>query len=189
MKEKKVNYKKVLLSSCILSIFFSSIIGFFNYYSIYNSHSSCYVTTDPSAQNGQFESYFGTHVSAIEVKQLLSLVRSNNISDSQDNDEEIKKVYINSKDSTLSGTEENTIGVEVKTRNYYTVDVMNEKVSAPEVSISENNAGYYNNGYIRNIRITQNPKSSTSYSNNINNSYFNNEVLSTNEVNSNSKVQ
>lgn len=105
---------------------------------------------EAQAQNNQFEAYFGSHVSATEVKQLLSLVRTNNIT--SDTNEEDKKIFINSKDSTVSG--DSGIGVDIKTGTYYVVEVMNDKAVAPGTDISDtNNQGYWNNGFIRNISI------------------------------------
>lgn len=104
---------------------------------------------EAQAQNSQFEAYFGDHVSATEVKQLLSLIRSNNIT-SKANDED-KMVFVNGKyDTTFA----------VKTGDYYEVRVANEKAVAPSTegdteagSEAPSAEGYYQNGYIRNISI------------------------------------
>ena len=123
---------------------------------------------EAQAQNGQFESYFGTHVSATEVKQLLSLVRSNNIS--SDTNGEDKKVYINGKADTTASA----ISGGIQTGTYYTVEVMNDGAADPNQGIADTegnwdknktgdtNAGYYNNAYIRNIKIKSNKTTTSS---------------------------
>ena len=104
---------------------------------------------EAQAQNTQFEAYFGDHVSATQVKQLLSLVRSNNITAKTGGEE--KTIFINGARKTNQT---------VKNGDYFIVEVANEKAAAPsdEANVVEDAsvtdvAGYYENGYIRNISI------------------------------------
>ena len=125
---------------------------------------------EAQAQNNQFEAYFGDHVSATEVKQLLSLVRSNNIT-GKANDED-KTIYINGVLSTQTfkewtGDAPGTKDLEIKSGSYYKVQVANDKAVKPSKESEAEpgdgsaipdtkKAGYYDNGFIRHITITEN---------------------------------
>ncbi len=110
---------------------------------------------EAQAQNGQFETYFGTHVGASEVKQLLSLVRSNNITGSTSGED--KRIFINDYNSTEFS---------IKNGDYFTVEVKNDKAVEPSTEADQEpspntkapngDAGYYKNGFIRNISIKNN---------------------------------
>ncbi|MBR3134770.1 MAG: hypothetical protein IKG56_04840 [Clostridia bacterium] len=196
MENIEINFKRLLRRALLLSLFLSALIwGFsiFNILSTPNCSSSNLTSKEAQVQNGQFESYFGTHVSSTEVKQLLSLVRSNNVSGRVNGEDKI--IYINDYNCTVFS---------IVKGNYYTVEVKNDKTVTPNdesmqepgasVKVPNNqDAGYYDNGYIRNIRITNNngdivitPNTDSSSSNStINNSIVNSLDNSSNTVNSN----
>ncbi len=192
MENNEIDLKKVLKKSILLSLCLSALVWIFSiFYISSTSHISSKLASnltskEAQAQNGQFESYFGTHVSAVEVKQLLSLVRSNNIAAKTSGNDSI--IYINDYNYTIFS---------IHKGEYYTVEVKNDKDVEPtteteqtpgaDVKVPGNNdAGYYKNGYIRNIKITNNngdiaimPKLDSSTTNS---TISNNEVLPTNEV-------
>lgn len=169
MEKEKIRFGRVIFLSILISILI--IIIFYFCSTIFSPPVRMIMhASESQAHNTQFESYFGAHVSATEVKQLLSLVKSNNIS--CDVNDEDNKIYINSKDSTVTGI--NGIGIDVKTGHYYIVHVMNDERASPDTPIGDDpnsNQGYYNNGFIRNIEITLNEKASNQ---NLTNSTINN---------------
>lgn len=113
---------------------------------------------EAQAQNRQFEDYFGSNVSASDVKALMSLVRTNNIT-GQTGDE-TKKIYIK------FGTKYEdpaTVASSVKAGKTYNVGVDDSKTvktgdETAETSDDEPTvkASYYKSGYIRTITITEN---------------------------------
>ena len=130
---------------------------------IFNSASSTVKKADltsqeAQAQNSQFEAYFGDNRSAAEVKQLCSLVRSNNISSNTAEDQKYIALSYGG-----AATEPNAVSTTVKDGKRYTVKVANDKASdanpfnastgAPDIS---DDSAYYKTAFIRIITITEN---------------------------------
>ncbi|MBR3325039.1 MAG: hypothetical protein IKG14_03225 [Clostridia bacterium] len=116
---------------------------------------------EAQAQNQQFEAYFGDKKSAAEVKQLCSLVRSNNItSDTGSESKQIAIYYSGSKNNNTYGklVPSTVSGYVVSGRTYH-VGVAND--SAEDSNPTEDNPtnpdwAYYKSGFIRVISIMEN---------------------------------
>lgn len=115
------------------------------------------------AQNGQFTSYFGTKVSAAEVKQMLSLVTTNNITASTaDEAKAISICYQASDTATPEIMTPSTLRTTLKSKYTYTVDAYNELADdeeAPAVGATlqaDKTAAYYSSGYIKIIKVVCN---------------------------------
>lgn len=91
-------------------------------------------------QNNQFEQYFGDRVSATNVKALMSLVRSNNITANTGEEEKIITVIFGTAESTP-----NSVSTQVKANKTYKVGVDDTDDDA-----------YYASGFIKKITITEN---------------------------------
>ena len=123
------------------------------------------------AQNEQFENFFGNQRTAQDVKQLCSIVRSNNITG--ETGEETKEVALlyspsgaNGK-GELSGTlsytckSPNKLSALVRTGSTYYINVYDDKASDDAVikdgatDVSKV-TGYYKSGYIKTIVVIQN---------------------------------
>lgn len=110
---------------------------------------------EAQAQNQQFDAYFGSNVSAQEIKQLLSLIRSNNITGTTNGDTRTIAVIYNGGTATINVS---TISSQITTGHTYTVAAANDNASTGD-STSEfatDNGAYYKSGYIRIITIKQN---------------------------------
>lgn len=112
---------------------------------------------EAQAQNQQFEAYFGDKKSAAEVKQLMSLVRSNNIT--SDTGSEQKSIGITYNNQIKKPSE---ISSAVKAGNTYNVRVDNDKASdkdavqpGAESGSDGDDAAYYKSGFIRWITIDE----------------------------------
>ncbi len=99
------------------------------------------------AQNSQFTSYFGDRVSAASVKNLMSAIRSNNISSQTAEEEKEIKVYYNGAESDTS-----TISRTVKPGKTYWVNTENDKAIGKE-DATTSTAAYYNSGFLRIISV------------------------------------
>lgn len=107
---------------------------------------------EAQAQNQQFESYFGAKKSAADVKALMSLIRSNNITG--ETGDETKKIYVYGLAKSPS-----TIAKNVKAGKTYNVDVQNDNASDDEIdadALGDATAAYYKSGYIKVIKVTEN---------------------------------
>ena len=80
---------------------------------------------------------------------MLQAVLANNITEEVNGEENI--IYINSQSITSHYL------TSIKNDLYYIVGVMNDNSTDFDTLISENDAGYYKNGFIRNISITVAP--------------------------------
>ena len=106
---------------------------------------------EAQAQNKQFESYFGAKKASSDVKALMSLIRSNNITG--ETGDETKTIYVYGVATTPSA-----IAKAVKPGKTYNVDVQNDNASDDEVpeAIGDATAAYYKSGYIKVIKVTEN---------------------------------
>ncbi|MBR3133915.1 MAG: hypothetical protein IKG56_00445 [Clostridia bacterium] len=118
-------------------------------------HPSC--TQEAMTHNYTFEEYWGNKVSTTEVKQLVSLININNNNFKEMN--QIEGIIF------INGYKIDSM--EFKEETYYIVEPSNGKTVKPttedKVAINEvapdgrfninKVAGYYSNGYIRNINI------------------------------------
>ena len=116
-------------------------------------------STEAQAQNQQFEAYFGNNISAQQVKQLLSLIRTNNITGAKNGDTRtIAVIFKNGAKAEDATTGVTTIATSVKTGYTYTIKAANDNASSAD-STSEfktDNGGYYTSGYLRIIEIDRN---------------------------------
>ncbi len=104
---------------------------------------------EAQAQNGQFESYFGTNVSAIEVKQLISLVKQNNSNPVDSEKPSTILVELNGNAITDASS--------IDSSKKYTVEALNDSVDDSDpTSSGAKSAGYYSSGFIRTISISEN---------------------------------
>lgn len=120
-------------------------------------------STEAQAQNQQFEAYFGENISAQQVKQLLSLIRTNNLTGEKNGDTRtIAVVYKNGASSTAGDptTGVSSLQSSLKTGFTYTINVSNDKASSTDstTEFKTDDGGYYSSGYIRIITITKNTK-------------------------------
>ena len=126
------------------------------------------------AQNEQFDNFFGNQRTAQDVKQLCSIVRSNNITG--DTGEETKNVTLLfgkgsdgkgniNQNATFEVKSPNTLSAAVRTGSTYYINVLNDKASddlvPATVSDISSLSGYYKSGYIKVIVILQNVTTTT----------------------------
>ncbi len=121
---------------------------------------------EASAQNSKFEAYFGNNKTSAEVKQLLSTIRTNNITSGTN--EEAKTIAVRYIEASVTNvdftTAVNTIATKLKAGKTYTVDPSNDSASKDEsdigsktdAEIANDPAGYYKSGFLRCIVITLN---------------------------------
>lgn len=125
---------------------------------------------EAQAHNQQFEAYFGDKVSASDVKQLMSLVRTNNITSATAS--ETKTIYVRFGASLETAKYEDpaSVSTSVKPGKTYNVGVTDSKTTKASEDETENTEGtspkydgsYYKSGYIRIITITENQNKSNS---------------------------
>ena len=109
------------------------------------------------AQNEKFSSYIGDRMTASEVKSLMSVIRTNNITGASSDD--IKTVYVSYEGKETDPAE---VSSSVKAGKTYKVSIKNSKAvkdsdaDKDPQSISDSTEAYYSNGYIRIIWIEMN---------------------------------
>ena len=120
------------------------------------------------ANNSQYESVMGDNVSSASVKQLITLVRTNNITATQNGEDMVKIAFVDATGTTeeLKGPQDMSTAIKAGTR--YKVSVYDDKTEkeAPyttdtdgsitdTIATSAAKSGYYTNGYIRVIKISK----------------------------------
>lgn len=145
MENTKINVKKVLVCSLFISFVISSCIWLAYIIESASSPSqrkSFYdsIEEEATAYNLQFEAYFGGNMTAPDVKAVMSLVRSNNIT-AKSNGEEEKCIMIKF-NGTFTSTSD--AAKKVNAEKTYWVGV-------------ENDDNFDSNGFIRIICIRENP--------------------------------
>lgn len=154
--------KALIIAGAILISILIIGLGVFIYQQAQSTVSKANLKTqEAQAQNNQFESYFGSKVSAQEVKQLCTTVRSNNITG--ETGDETKKVWIVYQPA--SGTADfktpSDVSKIVKAGRTYNVNVANDKAD-DSGDITEDKldkvdtAAYWKNGFIKVITIKEN---------------------------------
>ncbi len=115
------------------------------------------------AHNQQFTSYFGDRKSSTDVKNLMSLVRSNNITgNTAAETQNITILFKGGNVSALAITSPASVQSQVKPGKTYWIGVKNDDAASDDsqnVTLNENaekTAAYYSNGYLRVITITEN---------------------------------
>ncbi len=108
------------------------------------------------AQNSQFTAYFGDKVQASEVKSLMSLIRTNNITGKTGDETNYICVVYGGKVSTPSDISRTVIPGKT-----YKVWELNDNASDIDVSTLAKDAaepadGYYTSGFLKTISVTQN---------------------------------
>lgn len=123
-------------------------------YSVYESASSTISSTNLDSQevkahNQMYSAYFGDTVSASEVKQLISIVSSNNLASQSSSDPSKILIKLNNTPVTDSSS--------VTTGKTYKVELADDKTDDSDPTASgAKEAAYYTSGYIRTITITEN---------------------------------
>jgi len=155
--------KALIIAGAILISILIIGLGVFIYQQAQSAVSKANVNSqEAQAQNQQFENYFGDKVSAQQVKQLCTTVRSNNITGA--NNDETKKiwlVYQKSGGSPAFSTP-NGISKAVIAGKTYNVNVANDKADDKgDMTKDTLDAGvgapaYWKNGFIKVITIKEN---------------------------------
>src|SRR5574344_2002357 len=91
-------------------------------------------STEAQTQNQQFEAYFGNNKSAAEVKQLLSLIRSNNITGKKN--EKTQTIGVVYGSDTTASTSVNTISTKLKAGKTYTVEPYDDNGADDDIETS-----------------------------------------------------
>ena len=156
--------KALIIAGAILISILIIGLGVFIYQQAQSTVSKANLNSqEAQAQNQQFDNYFGDKVSAQEVKQLCTTVRSNNITGETGND--TKKVWLVYK--PISGKAAfktpSEISKAVTAGKTYNVNVANDKaddkgdITADKLEgKAESAAAYWKNGFIKVITIKEN---------------------------------
>ena len=160
--------KALIIAGAILISILIIGLGVFIYQQAQSTVSKANLNSqEAQAQNQQFDNYFGDKVSAQEVKQLCTTVRSNNITGETGND--TKKVWLvyQSIGGTADFKTPSEISKAVTAGKTYNVNVANDKADDTG-DITEDKldkvdtAAYWKNGFIKVITIIENdPKKQT----------------------------
>lgn len=115
------------------------------------SKSASLDTQAAQAQNSKFEDMFGPRKSSADVKNLMTLVRNNNITGNT-NDEQVE-IHV-----LYNGTEASPskVAQSVKAGKTYWVDVENDNAwdgKGEEEAVTTESEAYYDTGYLRVISI------------------------------------
>ncbi len=116
---------------------------------------------EAQAHNSKFDAYFGNNVTATEVKSLLKAITSNNITAKTSDDyAEIAVDFegTNASNTVVKSSSVSEITKNIRTGVTYVVEIENEEVNDEAPSSDSKKAGYYTNGFIKRIKITQNAK-------------------------------
>lgn len=183
MEKEKIRYEKVIGNSILIAILASSIIIFILFFTdmfmsiVFPSHSSGTGSLDSEeaqAQNSKFTSYFGNYVSYKDVRLLLLAIYDNNVK--ADLNDELSQVGVIAPfaGDSVDKYSIDSIATSLQRGYTYKVEVINDYASDDMVNNSEKKAlaGYYKNGFIKTIKITQNPEQDI-YSNNISSNTIN----------------
>ena len=106
------------------------------------------------AQNNQFTSYFGNRKSSADVKNLMSAIRSNNITGQTA--EEEKQISVIWKGSLSDTT---TVSKDVKPGKTYFIGTNNDKAATDDElkkAVTADSPAYYPSGYLRVIVVKEN---------------------------------
>ena len=156
--------KALIIAGAILISILIIGLGVFIYQQAQSTVSKANLNSqEAQAQNQQFDNYFGDKVSAQEVKQLCTTVRSNNITGETGND--TKKVWLVYQ--PISGKAEfktpSEISKAVTAGKTYNVNVANDNaddkgdITADKLEgEAESAAAYWKNGFIKVITIKEN---------------------------------
>lgn len=160
--------KALIIAGAILISILIIGLGVFIYQQAQSTVSKANLNSqEAQAQNQQFDNYFGDKVSAQQVKQLCTTVRSNNITGETGND--TKKVWLvyQSIGGTADFKTPSEISKAVTAGKTYNVNVANDKADDTG-DITEDKldkvdtAAYWKNGFIKVITIIENdPKKQT----------------------------
>ena len=109
---------------------------------------------EAQAFNSQFSSFYGSRVSAAQVKSLMSAIRTQNItSNTAQESNQIYVLYNGVKSTTTDITQKVTPG------HIYWVNTENENAATDEElnkgtdALDKNSASYYNTGFVRIISV------------------------------------
>jgi len=154
--------KALIIAGAILISILIIGLGVFIYQQAQSTVSKANLNSqEAQAQNEQFDNYFGDKVSAQQVKQLCTTVRSNNITGETGND--TKKVWLvyQSIGGTADFKTPSEISKAVTAGKTYNVNVANDKADDTG-DITEDKldkvdtAAYWKNGFIKVITIIEN---------------------------------
>lgn len=117
---------------------------------------------EAQAHNGKFTASFGNNVSAKDVKALLQAISANNVT--ADTADELSKIGVIAPfaGASVDKYSINSVTTAVKSGYTYKVEMNNDYASDDMDGSDEKKAlaGYYKNGFIKTIKITQQAKGS-----------------------------
>ena len=143
--------KALIIAGAILISILIIGLGVFIYQQAQSTVSKANLNSqEAQAQNQQFENYFGKKVSAQEVKQLCTTVRSNNITGETAG--ETKKVWLIFEDAVQ---EPNVVSRRVVAGKTYEVNVANDNASDDTSEATKDSPAYWKNGFIKVITIKE----------------------------------
>ena len=111
------------------------------------------------AQNNQFEAYFGDKKTATEVKSLMSLIRTNNITGETGSETNKIYVFLTTKGTgavTDALTDPNQVAQKVKAGKTYSVWQFDDKADDVVPTSKANAKGYYTSGFLKVITVKEN---------------------------------
>ena len=143
--------KALIIAGAILISILIIGLGVFIYQQAQSTVSKVnFGSQEAQAQNQQFENYFGPKVSAQEVKQLCTLVRSNNITGETNGETKNITLVYNKEISTPA-----TVSSAVTAGKTYTVGVANDTAADGDPK-AINDPAYWTSGFIKIITISEN---------------------------------
>lgn len=110
-----------------------------------------------NAHNQAFTNYFGDRQSSTDVKNLMSEIRSNNIT-GQTGDETVEIKVLFGTTDTLTETAPSKISAQVKAGKTYWIGVLNDTAldsKTTEDKVTSSSAAYYDTGYLRVIAVKE----------------------------------
>ena len=106
---------------------------------------------EAQAQNSQFEDLFGDRKTSADVKNIMTLVRNNNITGNTNAEQKEIHILYNGVETAPS-----KVAQAVKAGKTYWVNVENDNAydeKTKEEKVTTSSAAYYNTGYLRVISI------------------------------------
>ncbi len=158
----------IIAGAILISILIISLGAYFYSTAASSAKKADLSSTEAQAQNGQFESYFGNKRTASEVKSLMSLVRTNNLTGANSDDTRYIGVFFKGgKITAYQRMDPAKISQQVTTGKTYNINTLNSNFDDDSetqdaidkltmTSDTDAPAAYYKNGYIKIITITEN---------------------------------
>ena len=153
--DKAINYKRAERTALIISVVISALILIVFFIVIHNNCSKSnsikkekeLIIEKANLHNAKFTNYFGRHISARQVNELINLIISNNNEDTDNSEQKKITIIFNSQRK-----EAKDIVALIDKHKVYTVDVTNDYYTK-----QDNNElpGYYPSFFIKTIKIEE----------------------------------